>query len=144
MIKVRLYSHQERMDTNRCPANGGEKSDHLYVGDGWDCAFWHILCPTLLDEEEAGKAPFRDAESVQFLKDTYGIVFANEEDWHSVICEGTRMNIACLNKAILCGLGAIYRSKRGLYSWCNHITARSGRRWGISPWRSWWLSRRMI
>ena len=133
MIKLRIYSKQEYIDTHMFPANGARKPEHLYVTDNYYTSFWHVMCPTLLDDDEAGKPPFRDAESVQFLKNSYDVVFADDEDWYSVICEGTRMNIACLNKAIICGLGMIYDSKRGLYSWLTSMTENVWRALGSLP-----------
>ena len=133
MIKLRIYSQQEYIDTHMIPANGARKPEHLYVSDSWNTAFWHKMCPTLIYGEEAENLPFRDAESVQFLKDSYDVVFADDGDWYSVICEGTKMNIACLNKAIICGLGMIYDSKRGLYSWLTNMTENVWRALGNLP-----------
>lgn len=133
MIDLRIYGKQDQLGVNTSPANGEKKADHLYVGDNWNTAFWHIMCPTLIYGEEAEKPPFRDAESVQFLKDSYDVVFADDEDWYSVICEGVRMNIACLNKALICGLGMIYDSKRGRYSWLTNMDENVWRALGSLP-----------
>lgn len=133
MIQLRLYNQQECYDTSVIPENGKKKEKHLYVGSSWNTSFWHVMCPTLVAEEEAEKPPFRDAESVQLLRDSYGVVFADDGDWYSVICEGTRMNIACLNKAILCALGAIYESKRGRYAWLDDMDENVWRALGALP-----------
>ena len=83
MIKLRIYNPQEYLDTHRIPANGARKPDHLYVSDSFHTSFWHIMCPTLIYGEEAEKPPFRDAESIQLLKDSYGVVFADDGDLQS-------------------------------------------------------------
>lgn len=74
---------------------------------------WTLLCPRF---EEVEHPPFRDAESLRLLKESYDIVFASDEDWYSVIIEGTRMSVSCVNKGLKFALTAIDVSRRGLYT----------------------------
>lgn len=104
MIKIRLFTWED------------DWSSHVAAPERY---FNDLLCPRASEE---ASVPFRDAESISFLE-TCGVVFADDEDWYSVICDGKRMNIACLDSGIRFGLAAIHRSKQGDYIQC---AAQSG------------------
>lgn len=109
MLRVRLFTDEEYLD--QCAAN----KEHKYrVGDT-KTYFRYRLLDTAHDEEP--HIPFRDAESLQFLKETYGITFISDDDWYSVWCEESRSDITCLYDSIQSGLAAIAMSRNGIYAW---------------------------
>ena len=113
MIKIRLFTEEEELATQTYYENKRVFAilHELYFEDNW--------CVTQLKE---GEMPFRDAESIKLLKESYGITFADDNDWFSVICDGERMPIMLLNESIKFALTAIHYSRTGVYTWytsCN-------------------------
>jgi len=107
MIRVRLFTAKEWLEAY-CVSE-----EHEYrVCDAK--VHFEILLDTAFDAEM--RIPFRDAESLQFLKESYDISFVSDDDWYSVMCAGSRSDITCLNEDILYGLSAIDLSKDGVYS----------------------------
>ena len=108
MIRVRLFTEKEWFDL------GILNKEHEYgVRDAMNYFKWRLLDTAYADEV---KIPFRDAESLQFLKETYGIRFISDCDWYSVWCEESRSDITCLYDTIQWGLAAIDMSKKGIYA----------------------------
>lgn len=58
--------------------------------------------------------PFRDEESVAFLKNIFNIEFIKNE-WFSVIVDGMRSSLFTLSHDVKYGLSLIYFSKKGIY-----------------------------
>lgn len=87
--------------------------DIWYHSYDYEEKFYDLL-DTLLYEEE--HPPFRDAESLKLLKESYGVTFVNNDDWYSVIVEGRRMAISCLYEGIKFALVAIHCSRQGRYT----------------------------
>lgn len=63
--------------------------------------------------------PFRDKESIDFLKQLYDIEFV-PDDWYSVYVEGGRCSIHTLVRDIKYGLSVIDYSRRGYYMSFRH------------------------
>ncbi len=106
MIKVKLFNPEEML--------GAYTGESGRVVESQDYFEWHMLCPRF---EKNPQAPFRDPESLRLLKESYDISFASDSDWYSVICEGSRMNIWCLNRGIKFALVALHCSRQGIYTW---------------------------
>lgn len=108
MIKVRVFTDKEWLNFSCISSEKHEYS-------AWNAkSYFKNLLDTAWEDEP--RIPFRDAESLQFLKETYDITFVSDEDWYSVICEGSRSDITCLYESIQFGLAAIDISKKGVYT----------------------------
>jgi len=87
-------------------------TDKEYEVVSWPEVFKSICCKTQ-------KPPFRDPESVAFLGG-FGITFV-DGDWYSVKCGDTRMPLSGLADGYKIALSAISCSRRGKYTWYEHL-----------------------
>lgn len=78
--------------------------------------------------EKSSEPPFKDAMCREFLKNAYDMKFADDGDWYSIyyteFSEPERMDIYCINKALMCGLAAIERSQAGFYTYFSTMYER--------------------
>lgn len=114
MIHIKLFSEKEWLKAMGVP----EKPDQKPADVEW---FEGLLECCL--EEAAERPPFRDKESVEFLREG-GITFVSDEDWYSIYYEEgsswkTRDSISSIPKWIKFSLVAIYYSRQGRYTWMN-------------------------
>ena len=107
MIRVKLLTEQEWLDASCLNKKSAIRNAEMHLKH-------HMLDTAYAD---VPKIPFRDPESLQYLKETYDISFVSDEDWYSVMCDGSRSDITCLRRGVLWGLAVIDISKQGLYSW---------------------------
>lgn len=107
MVKVKLYTVDDFMRT--CTIGGGE-----YVTEYQGYFEMHMLWVEPGWEEGI---PFRDAESVRLLRESYGVEFVSDGDWFSVRGREGRMDVSCLNDGLRFALVAISRSRKGGYTW---------------------------
>jgi hypothetical protein len=104
MIKVRLYTKERYIQEVMITSNIRKKDAILYDID----KFYALM-------HENNEPPFRDEESVHFLRETYNVEFV-ENDWYSVICDGKRrICLSRLNSDIKYALTLIYYSRKGKY-----------------------------
>lgn len=113
MIRVRVFTDEEWVNASVC----GNKECKYRAYEALRY-FEGLLNNTFIKNP---CAPFRDAESLLFLRETYDITFVSDDDWYSVMYEGSRSDIISLDKRIRFGLAAIDLSKEGKYVW--HMSA---------------------
>lgn len=108
MIKARLFTWEEWLETLSL-----DKDKDVYVISSEDYFDYNFCVKDLKD----GEKPFRDAESIKLLKESYDVTFADDADWFSVICDGERMPITHLNDSLKFALTVIQCSRIGTYTW---------------------------
>lgn len=108
VIKVRLYTDEEYYLACAIDCNG--RQDHVFdYGQSFDSVLYNL--------HDYHAKPFRDAESLRFLKEVENVEFISDDDWYTVMWDNERTCITGIHKEWKFGLMAIEHSRDGRYIW---------------------------